>query len=184
MTLVLVLLLQAETPLFPQEMGKKWTFRESNREIVVTSEKIGEGKIQLITEVGDSGYKTESPGKSSIALKEGDRIAWIVEFEAKEIRFYRNAMGAMFTRHWTIREADQWEAEGVFLSCGFGSRKESYKASTEKVTVPAGTFEAVKIELSYEGRPFQTLWFARGVGLVKWQQGPEWVRELVKMDKP
>lgn len=63
-----------------------------------------------------------------------------------------------------------WRLEAVFAAgeqVALGDGLLRY-AGTEKVRVPAGEYETVKVERrGADGKPETTLWFARGVGLVR-----------------
>jgi hypothetical protein len=84
-------------------------------------------------------------------------------------------MDGLLGRQWTIKSdlkaGMSWKAETIYLSCGFGSHVEEYSTVTEKVTVPAGTFEAIRVDVAHEKRVHTSLWFAPGRGLVKIKQG-------------
>ena len=67
-----------------------------------------------------------------------------------------------------------WRVEGVFAADATVEDRSGVAlrtirlAATEKVRVPAGEFEAARVErLGEDGKPETVLWFARGVGLIK-----------------
>ena len=64
-----------------------------------------------------------------------------------------------------------------------GRRVTSTYGKPEKVTVRAGTFEAipVRVEITRRGEPdpVSTIWYAAGIGPIKWQAGDRLMSELI-----
>jgi hypothetical protein len=56
---------------------------------------------------------------------------------------------------------------------------------SERITVPAGTFEAIPVSIDavHQGSqyPPQTIWFTRGLGFIKWVMGDELEEVLVSI---
>jgi hypothetical protein len=111
-----------------------------------------------------------------VTVKEGDKVAWVESVSAKGV--YRLQSGE--TKHDTPicylklpnKPGDKWDfAEGRIKGTMTSFEQ-------EQVTVPAGTFTAIRIEMVESLRPPRpgdvvpvppkwTFWYAPGVGLVK-----------------
>lgn len=61
-------------------------------------------------------------------------------------------------------QGNHWYTTYAVRCCGVGTRASKVRASKETVKVPAGSFDCLKIE----GKGVDTLWLAKGVGIVKW----------------
>lgn len=69
-----------------------------------------------------------------------------------------------------LAAAGSWPFRELFFSCGFGGWQRTATARAEEVTVPAGTFQAIRVELPGDRGP-RTLWLVEGLGPVKLHQG-------------
>jgi Zn-dependent protease with chaperone function len=84
-------------------------------------------------------------------------------------------------------DASVWRMEAVFAPGDSVKRADGLIrfAATEKVSVPAGDFEAARVEkLDAEGKLDATFWYAKGVGLVKRTSAQGVTQELVNFHIP
>ena len=163
--LILAVLAQDTNAFFPDKVGSATLWGKL--------EAVGDKKFQVVR-LSDKGAEYKPiEGKNWRVLKGFGAV----EYASDEFRFYTDHMDGLLGRTWTIKSdlkaGLKWKAETIYLSCGFGSHEENYATSVEKVTVPAGTFDAIRVDIAHEERVHTSLWFARGKGLVKMKQGDQ-----------
>lgn len=104
----------------------------------------------------------------------------------RSLRWVAPAGDRLVTRAETPDDSTPWRPEAVFapgaaLALGEGALR---FAGTEKVSVPAGEWEAARVErLDPAGAVLSTAWYVRGVGLVK-QRSAAGTQELVSYRIP
>jgi hypothetical protein len=151
---------------FPTQKGTKWTYTHHHNQketFVVTEvvEKNGEKFISVGREV-----KEEVVPAGKFKLTKEGRI------EPVGIRRERDVPLPTIDR--PVKPGDEWEEDAEFS--GVPVKWKVAIRGSEKVKVPAGTFEAVRIEHTYTfkgigGQPGTTLrlteWYAPGVGRIR-----------------
>ena len=69
-----------------------------------------------------------------------------------------------------VEDGATWPGHQLFPSCGFLPLPATFSAHAVKVTVPAGTFDALRIdgEAEWGDQPVrESVWLVRGLGIVK-----------------
>lgn len=127
-------------------------------------------------------YRTSAPGgtesTTTVRVLEGltgsSRGVYRVEYDlgrgVRSVRLLAPAGDRVLSRPDTEAASAAWRVEGLFApdaSVVEGERMLRF-ASTEKIQVPAGEFEAARVErVGSDGKLDLVLWYAKGVGLVK-----------------
>lgn len=149
-------------------------------------------------------YRTALPGgaesSTTIRVLEGlsgsSQGVYRVEYDlgrgVRSVRLLAPAGDRVLSRADTTTDSPEWRLEAVFAPGArevdrSGETERTLRfAGTEKVKVPAGEFDAARVErLGADGKPDLVLWFAQGVGLLK-RLTPETgaVQELVSYKLP
>jgi hypothetical protein len=152
---------------FPSAIGTEWTYKmSSNREFIKTITDVKEidgGKFIYISEVQENGKK---------------KISDIIEISEKGL-FRKFELFFDFDPPLPLllfsNKDSKWDYE-----CICTDRPENFKIEgictaigPEKITVPAGSFETIRVESDYkiefrDERSKSISWYASGVGLVKY----------------
>ncbi len=182
------LLVQDAEPWFPGKPGTVLTFRRDGKETQTTLASIDLAKITAVDTTDDSNKYVPLTAKSAVgAGDDDDRRGTITVFDEKGVRIYRrygnNHAGLALSVPLDVKDGSSWEFRRVVLSCGFMGIDVKARAKAEKVTVPAGTFDAIRIDVIDDERVTESLWIVRGMGIVKSGQG-EHATELVKIETP
>lgn len=118
-------------------------------------------------------WRKETAGPEDFHVSDGDESVYVVRKTKDEIRVYKQEYGTMFVLHYVfpreLKAGLKWKGAQVYLSCGFGVTSADYETAGDKVTVPAGTFEAIRVDIASRFGMKESIWFARGKGIVKWK---------------
>lgn len=160
--------------LFPVAVGNRWEYR-----IQDSSGSLSE-KIQTVTGTAAAGYRfhTDRGDRETLSVQRIDDQMRLVRVEEQglrlgvvieEIRFEPPAirldlddieLGTEYTQTFTERHLDG----GADVT---KTQTWTIEAVDDPVTVPGGTFRAVRVHRVTEGGPEKTYWYAPGVGKVK-----------------
>jgi hypothetical protein len=142
---------RVETNYFPTTVGARWVYRDSNgKETILTVAKVEKVKTSThVTYAAKGGeiqvMSVSDKGLSQVNGAEAGLDAWVLELSHKP--------------------GDDWEVE---RKSGIEFRR---MGKMEKVTVPAGTFEAIRVEVTRcllsDSMRNTIEWYAPGVGVVK-----------------
>lgn len=145
---------------FPKEIGTRWVYSRANEhdvdEIIKTETVDG----CFLVEVAANG-RTDTLRRFTYQVSE-DGVALMAISRCplgEQFWVFRNGPPQEPRWDWKTRLAiDKVNAEGQFLA-----------RRPEKITVPAGTFKAVRVEMVMEldNRELHTCWYAPGVGLIR-----------------
>jgi hypothetical protein len=156
------------TPYFPTQKGTRWTYtlrhNDSDDSFVITevAEKDGEKFIS----VGREAKGGVTPAGKFKLTKEGG-------IESVGIREARDVPLPALDK--PAKPGDEWEEDSA-LPGNVPAKQKTVIRGPERVKVPAGTFEALRVERTItfvgpEGRthvlPTLTSWYAPGVGLIR-----------------
>lgn len=147
---------------FPTAVGTKWEYvgeDGSDRQTREVTEAVDKDGVRVITILWSTG---------------GTKQTWELREDATGL--YRSKMGSMDIdppqrlMNGKLAEGDEWEGEYAQ-----GQVRERYKrvvGKAEKITTPAGEFEAIPVEQTNPDDPDDgaTIWYAEGVGMVKLHQ--------------
>jgi Zn-dependent protease with chaperone function len=98
------------------------------------------------------------------------RVEYDLGRGVRALRWLAPAGDRFLSRSEADPDPTRWRLEAVFApgESGAVGDERLRVAGSEKVTVPAGEYEAVKVErIAADGAVVATLWFAKGVGLVR-----------------
>lgn len=152
---------------FPTRVGAKWVYK------VTRPDRVGEVTVRV------SAVETKEDGATSVTLgevREGDQISG--QFTVRPDGLYQDVDfpgGAIYYPAICVlklphRHGASWATESRVIQSPRAETRTAY--GPERVEVPAGRFDAIRVESVYARRPApaqrQTEWFAPGVGLVKW----------------
>lgn len=177
----------ANLELLPLAEGTEWTFRVSSnasavtsRTVVAKASKAPKGATVWAPSSAEDRDVERREIEGELLIDAGDAGAVHVERAqdgALSLAFSTFPGSEFFTARFTVpaepEDGAEWAGEQVFASCGFGAAPATFHATRERVTVPAGTFNALKLEVKTNGRVFETLWLREGVGIVKLDNGHE-----------
>ena len=168
-----------EHPYFPTPPGASWTYRRSFAE--------GEAPEQARAEVSealDARLHFAEPGaegpvssrnlpRAPLLRTSPEALPELVLDVAKGSLWAYSAsnggpLGTTFRLPLDLEAGLSWTFKEVYMSCGWGVSECALEAKTERVSVPAGEFEALRIELGGFALG-GTLWLAKGVGLVRFE---------------
>jgi len=195
---LLLLPAQEKDSFFPAKEGSVRTFRTNvssygGKEFTHRYEKVGKRVFTLVEanpeDVKSMKVREATAGADDLLVLEGEQMLFVVRKTKDEVRVYRHAWGEEFSLTYVfpteLKAGLKWTSPHVYPSCGWFVAELEYAATEEKVTVPAGTFDAVRVAIgkrwrqSPEATPTETIWFARGQGIVKWTNN-RGTHELVK----
>jgi hypothetical protein len=161
-----------DAPLYyPVQKGTRWAYDgDPAYTLVVTSAEKDEKNEATILTI----EKVQPDGTKAILQK--------LAISRRGILWLESMGGKFDTPVWLLKTSARAGEEWTFTTSGpgvAGTRGVIRVVGTEEVEVPAGKFSAVCIEqkttLVVDGKPAynysQTLWYAPGVGLVKWTCG-------------
>jgi len=177
----------ADLELLPFAEGSEWTFQVSpnaaavgSRTVVAKASKAPRGATVWAPSAAEDRDVEDRRIEGELVIDAGDAGALHVKRGrdgALSIAFATFPGSEFFTERLTIpaspEDGAEWAGEQVFASCGFGAAPASFHATREQVSVPAGTFNALKVEAKANGRVFETVWLLEGVGIVKLDTGCE-----------
>ncbi len=180
---ILTLLAQNEEPWFPSKPGTVLTFRKDNKDSKTTLEAVDASKLRIVR-AGDKGFKDiPFDARSAVSLGKTEFQSTIAAMSEKEIRIFHNYFGEDLCLQLSIpldvKDGSQWTFRQVVMSCGYMGLDMEAKATSERITVPAGTFDALRIDVSHGKSSETSYWIVRGMGIVKSGEG-----ELVKIELP
>lgn len=120
------------------------------------------------------GWNEETrPSTGMLALREGEETLLVFESTPNGVRLSWNSFGWIAP----LCELPNELAEGMDVEvrtarpcCGIGIFPGRLRTTSETITVPAGTFEAIRVDLVDTREPISedSLWLVRGIGIVKW----------------
>ncbi len=147
---------------FPIE-GRSWVYRVDGSERVVTVGGAAELTLALETAPGEvvRGWKVEGLGQGE---------TWLVPRDGGVRIVSKRAIGVVGAPSNVIVAELRWEDEAWSFDTADGCMLEHVdcrRVGIETLGVPAGSFECLRIEVG-EG---QTFWVARGVGIVRMEDG-------------
>jgi hypothetical protein len=153
---------------FPTQVGTKWVYTESgDRDASVTEEitKVAEGSgVRIITIRSESEWVKDGTTWGVIDFPK----LWLEDESLFETSRDPPLQQTCCLLKFRCAVGDTWEWKVPNAAI---NRTESRVAAEEKVKVPAGTFECVRVETkSYRGEELaeaRTDWYAAGVGRVK-----------------
>jgi hypothetical protein len=186
-------LANAEIDYYPLERGNRWTYEMQPKD---------GGDVMIQTIVVD---EVETDGeRTRFAIEETDPISAMrtfIERDAKSVRLVaRERSGGAVVKlkmryeppmtmlKLPLNVGDAWSSEASMRIGPVSSamRTDCTVDRIERVEVPAGTFECVRITAKRfkndKPLPDAVAWYAPGIGLVKYVGG-EYVRSLVRFDK-
>jgi hypothetical protein len=175
-----------EHAFFPTAPGTSWTFRTTRpgdaapvtTETTFTASAAPSG-LELVSaadvERDQEIVYLDSAG--AVVLRTGDSAApdLVVRVTPQGVQVFEELWdGAMLGSVWSLpadlQPGARWSSAQVYLSCGFGIVEQTFAASAEQVTVPAGTFDAIRIDATDMYGDY-SLWVVEGLGLVKQVRG-------------
>lgn len=131
----------------PLAVGAHWTYR------VLSGGSEGAAQVRVLEAL------STSPGVYRVEYDFGRGV--------KTQRLLVSAGDRFLSRSAAVIAAPDWKLEAVFSPAASQEGPLRW-AGLEKITVPAGTFEAARVErFGVDGKVEVTYWYARGVGLVK-----------------
>jgi hypothetical protein len=147
---------------FPTAVGTKWEYASED------------GSDRQTREVQDA---TEKDGVRTVTIlwkATGTNQTW--ELKEDSTGLYRTKMGSatIDPPHLLLKpkvtEGDEWE--GKYVQNGIEERYKRVVGKAEKVTTPAGEFEAIPVLQTNPDDPDDeaTVWYAEGIGMVKLHQ--------------
>lgn len=174
---------QEKESFLPTKAGMSRTFRhtrgEQVREVVRTSEELGKRELELVDPAADEAKKWDftefrPEGAEFTLVREGEQIVHVIRTTRDEIRIYSHAWDKTFhlshTLKTDLKDGMTWTSRHLYMSCGWGVADRSYTATAEKVTVPAGTFDSIRVDTNTRIDGKESIWLVRGRGIVKWQE--------------
>ncbi len=179
----LILPAQEKESFLPTQAGVSRTFRHTRgervTEVVRTTEELGKTELRLVDPVEDDPKQREfrefrPEGAEFSLIREGEEILHVIRSTRDEIRIYSHAWEKTFHLSHSVksdlREGMKWTSRHLYLSCGWGVAERSYATAAERVTVPAGTFDAIRVDMDTKVGGKEALWLVRGQGVVKWEE--------------
>jgi hypothetical protein len=150
----------------PTAVGTKWVYDRKGQDLTLlltNIEEKKEGKLVTLEEADATG-KTEPYQKRLVTAQE-----WYLTEESGEP--YDPMWCSVKAPH---GEKQQWEYATARDRLGVIKGTKAQAAKTERLKVPAGVFEAVKVEnrRDPQGGVDSTHWYASGVGLVQIDDPP------------
>lgn len=141
---------------FPIEVGMTWTYGEGDRVVRIT---------ETVETLFGWGYLVRGPLQDRVVSSQEDgRVLELRSREGRQLYDFGAEEGASWTIDSTGNPSDLLDGTTVRVV-----------SRSETVEVPYGSFEG-SIHLSLHPRPgladagITDMWFARGVGLVKWSE--------------
>jgi hypothetical protein len=153
----------ATNPYYPVKVGSEWTYKVQGGPIkmkITGTEKVGQA----------TGYKIEVTAGNKVSATE------VVGVTAKGVERYSvNGVAAepsiLFLPADPENAKEPWNIESKTAGQGGQPLKGTFKASKEKVTVPAGNYDTIHVKGSGMTVGSTTsdidYWFAKDVGIVK-----------------
>jgi hypothetical protein len=143
------------TPYYPLKKGASWTYKTVGGEVVMKVIDEKEGKFKIETTAGGKATAVEVVGPSEQGL---------VRYEVNGLK---SDAPVLFFK-WDAKEKDEWLVD---TKVSGQSLKGKFTTKNAKVTVPAGTYDALVVEakdLEVGGAKSNvTYHFAKDVGIVK-----------------
>ncbi len=171
---------------FPTPLGATWTYRDdfprhdgqpATPTVVTVCECDPERLLHFADPEGPNGVSEKQAGGAAVlTVNPGGRLPeMVVAAGVDGLEVYVNEPSMpMFMAAWKIPEnlstGARWTSNEVRFSCGWGVWEQSCEAHAERITVPAGSFETLRIDgASYNGP--HTIWLAAGLGPVRFGVG-------------
>ena len=186
----------------PLQVGATWSFRVTPQ---VGPAEIKSSTVEALEDVGDRKagvtafrVRTEKIDGNTVSWQE-DRCTSITRHREQSLdlqnviitdQFYlpeklridettaHTTLGATWTISYTEVEVDS----GGAMTTVPKNETWTVQATAESVTVPAGTFNALKVNKTTSGSADKTFWFVKGVGKIK-EQGDQ-LEELMSFTLP
>ena len=183
LTLMIALLAQASDDWLPLRNGTTLAFRQKDgMKISLRVASWRHKDAKFILDSTDKGLVERAAGDSTIALLDGDEVALAIQSTKDGLGLFVSEFKDHFALDLTVKfplkDGLAYDATHVWLSCGFAAAPRAHKVVAQKVTVPAGTYDALRIDAGTD-----SLWLAKGIGIVKRRQGAtEW--ELLSVETP
>lgn len=153
-------------PYFATEVGAKWVYESGGIETVEVVTDVQSNDGVVVVTVGEEARGIVLPRRTVSWSSDGLRLV------NEESYIYEPPLLLLRT---PVKAGDKWETNSVWRGLGPFVFKDSRTViRTEKVEVPAGTFEAVRIESEYAFQSVTgkgTYWYVRGLGPVKTEFG-------------
>ena len=178
--LLFALTLHASDAWLPLEEGTTRTFRitedgETREVALALAAPSPETLATVVPEAEPSMSWNEEtrPSKGMLALREGEEILVVMASTPNGVRLSWNYYGQILP----LCEVPLDLTAGVDVEirtaqpcCGIGIFPGRLRTTSETVSLPAGAFEAIRIDLvdSREPVSVESLWLVRGIGIVKW----------------
>ena len=161
---------------YPLTVGSAWFYRTEDDHVeAVSVDGAVDGRITVGTIHGDNLQVTKQMGVQNGHVVLFNTTTHLEDTQAKNAQGRRDYNPPMQVMEQNPRPGDTWQQDR------FGSKAPCTAHGVENVTVPAGTFQAMRIDIIADGAP-QTEWYAPGVGLVKWADSHKHGMELVSYD--
>ena len=147
----------------PTRQGDKWVYEHDNGETAFVITDVEEKDGTKIVAVGSDDWKPPLP---VMRVSVSEKALYQLPIKGADLP------ATVCLLKLPAKVGDKWE----FKTSGPDGKMEGSVtvAAIEKVEVPAGTFTAIRVELSYsgDGKPRRiTHWYAREVGLIKSTDG-------------
>lgn len=174
---------QEKESFLPTKAGVSQTFRHTRgervTEVVRTTEDLGKEDLMLVDPADDGAKKWDfkefrPEGAEFTLVREGEQIVHVIRTTRDEIRIYSHAWDKTFhlshALKTDLKDGMTWTSRHLYMSCGWGVADRSYTTTAEKVTVPGGTFDAIRVDMDTRVDGKESIWLVRGRGIVKWQE--------------
>ncbi len=147
-----------ESPYYPSKVGTTWTYELNDKELVskITAHEEMHDILCIKVESTVAG-KTVATEHISIAAEGVSRVAFGSNHPDKPLLFLKLP----------VKIGERWKVD---VKVGLETVVGEFTTSEEKVKVPSGTYDAIKVdgEFQLNGVDTQfTYWFAKDVGVVK-----------------
>jgi hypothetical protein len=173
-------------PYFPTPAGARWTYRDTwidpggapgTEEVAV---RVGEARPEELLHYATPTLESpvgSRPAADAAFMYRGDALHSAAESRPEGVLVYAEQYG-LFSVAWCLpsdlHAGGQWTSHEVQMSCGWAVFAHECQAVAEEVSVEAGTFQALRVEIDERSR-----WFVKGLGVVK-EATRAWSRELLE----
>ncbi|MHB2015643.1 MAG: TapB family protein [Candidatus Xenobia bacterium] len=164
------------TSYYPLTVGSAWFYRTEDDHIEAVSVD-GEtaGRITVGLVHGDKLQVTKQMRIENGRVLLCNTTTHLEDVKAKLSDAHRDYRPPMVLMEQHPKPGDKWQQNR------FGTPAPCTVHGTETVTVPCGTFQAMRIDIVADSAPM-TEWYAPGVGLVKWVDTHHHSMELISYD--
>lgn len=174
----------SDGPLLPLTVGARWTYREFDPLSGVRFTKVTTVKdYQPLDGAGPMVYLLESESPTKVSRVYLEAQSDLVVRHREETYYAAKLTEAKVLSPFSLRAPEQlparsWTADDRYTESTFGpdgrllkTQDHAYRwvvgALSEQLTVPAGTFETVRLERTSPTGKEKTTWWAPGIGKVK-----------------